>query len=454
MSRLVLLPLLLMLASAIVGARALNNGMGLVPPLGWSTWCSNGPCGKDYCDENMVRAAASAMLTNGMADAGYTWVLLDDCWAAGHRAPDGQLTWDTDRFPSGIPALVDWLHSKDLKLGLYTSAGNTTCSSGGRPYPIPGSEYHFQQDMNTFASWNTDYVKVDWCGDVKQMPLDGIAVGAKYYGELSAALTNSTPKRSMYFEGVAAVLFLLKDVGTYVNAWRASTDHHDQWSNLVEIIATVEIAGVPSTPGAWSYLDVLMTGGEGCSSTSLPWHCPGMTNDEYHSEFALWSIYQSPLIVSTAVSNMTSIMTELLLNKKILAIHQDTSYPAGKHRGGDKRCVALSTGTVLPLAEVTCEYFTRPMNNYTVVAMTNLADEPVTMHFNPIEEMARTLSKEGSLSPSIKAALSTPGNSPLGASQVRVVSLWSGAVTILPVGQVYQVNVPTHGTDYFTFSFI
>ena len=454
MSR-VVWPIVLLLLSMVGGlsASALNNGMGLTPPLGWSTWCSNGPCGADYCDEAMVKTAATAMKANGMAAAGYNWILLDDCWAAGHRTSDGQITWDVDRFPSGMPSLISWVHAQGMQFGLYTSAGNTTCSSGGRPYPIPGSEYHFQQDMDTFASWETDYVKADWCGDVKKMPLDGLGVGAKYYKELSAALTNSTPKRNMYFEGVAAVLFLLGDVGQYVNAWRASTDHHDQWSNLVEILATVELAGVPSTPGAWSYLDVLMTGGEGCRGSNQSVHCPGMTDIEYRSEFAIWSIYQSPLIVSTAVNNMTDIMKELLLNKDILSLHQNTEHPAGKHRGGDKGCVAAATRAPVPLAEVSCQYLTRPMGNITIVALVNLADTASLIHFNPVEELARTLAQEGHTSIGIKEATSALAH--LGsATRVRVESLFTKDITTVPIGEAYIATVLAHGTDYFTFSFI
>lgn len=362
------LSLLVTAAALLACCNALNNGVGLTPPLGWSSWCANGPCGTDYCSEAYVKASAEALAQNGMQRLGYKWMVLDDCWAAGHRLPDGSITWDAERFPSGIPSLVDWLHARNFSFGLYTSAGNVTCSSGGRPYPILGSEGHYVQDANTFASWDVDYVKVDWCGDVKNLPIDGIAVGRKDYVAFSNALTNSTPSKAMFFEGVAAMLFLLWDVETYVNAWRASTDHHDNWKNTMEVLATVEVVDFASHPGAWSYMDVLMTGGEGCSGPNKfnsSAHCPGMTDEEYRSEFTLWSIYQSPLMVSTDIRNLTSIMSELLLNERVLSIHQDTRTGPGKHIGSDASCGDL---------DLACELYARPLADGTALAALFNAD--------------------------------------------------------------------------------
>jgi alpha-galactosidase len=362
---------IVLLASAcllVATTRALNNSAGLVPPLGWSTWCADGPCELDYCSEPEVKAAAEALIANGMYDAGYRWILLDDCWAAGARTANDSITWDTDRFPSGIPALTQWLHTRNLQFGLYTSAGNTTCSSGGRRYPILGSEGHYQQDMNSFAAWNVDYVKVDWCGDVHKLPLDGLFVGAKDYIAISAAITNTTPARTMYLEGVAAGLFLGADVKTYMNGWRASTDHHDKWTNTLEVVATVQLVGIQGEPGAWSDMDVLMTGGQGCRqvrpySNNDTTHCPGMTDDEYITEFSLWNIMQSPLIVSTDIRNMTAIMNRVLLNKRFLDIHQDTQTPPGKYLGGDDTCAY----DFLP--GIACQLWTRPLADGSVLAV-------------------------------------------------------------------------------------
>jgi alpha-galactosidase len=107
------------------------------------------------------------MMENGMLSLGWNYLNLDDCWAYTRDNTTNQLTWDPDRFPSGIPYLTNWLHERGFKFGLYTSIGDETCSSGGRPIDIPGSEGYYDQDAQTFADWGVDYVKLDWCGDVK-----------------------------------------------------------------------------------------------------------------------------------------------------------------------------------------------------------------------------------------------------------------------------------------------
>jgi alpha-galactosidase len=368
----VLLATLLLAACAL----ALDNGVGLTPPLGWSTWCSQGPCGVDYCTEHEVLTTMEAMMANGMQAAGYHWMLLDDCWAAGNRTASGELTWDTNRFPNGIPSLVKKIHQHGFKLGIYTSAGNATCDNGGRPYPIPGSEGHYQLDMNTFASWEVDYVKVDWCGDVHNLPLDGIAVGAKDYRAVSAAITNTTPARAMYLEGVAAYIFLLFEAGEYVNAWRASSDHHDNWHNTLEVILTaygIDI-GHPG-PGKWAFMDVLMTGGQGCKDDYTA-HCPGMTDVEYRTEFTLWSLMQSPLIVSTNVRNMTSIMNETLFNKHLLSIHQDTRTPPGKSYGFPQSCGGK-------WGNLQCSLYARPLHDGSaLMVMFNAGEEGQDISFD------------------------------------------------------------------------
>lgn len=278
-----------------------------------------------------VLEAAHALISTGMFDLGWNWIVLDDCWAAGHRnVTSNELQWDINRFPNGIPALINSLHALGLFFGLYTSAGNTTCSSGGRPYSIPGSEGNYQLDMDTFASWNVDYVKVDWCGDVK----NEYAKGNKLYKDISYAANYTTPARTIYLNGVGAYPFLMTEVGVYMNSWRAWSDHHDEWSTTWAQIAAMQIVGHLGEPGAWPDMDVLTTGGEGCKdqpNTTL--HCPGQTNNEYLTEISLWTLNQSPLLVATDIRNMTSIMNIGLLNANISRIHQDTRTPPGRHIG-------------------------------------------------------------------------------------------------------------------------
>lgn len=185
------------------------------------------------------------------------------------------------------------------------------------------------QDADTFASWGLDYVKGDWCGDVHHDPFKGPGD----YKSFSLANNHTTPPRPMFLEGVAAYPFLLKSVPTYYNSWRVFTDHHDVWSSTSDTIAAQQVLGIPGTPGAWSYMDILTIGGQGCKRGSLA-HCPGQSDIEYQTEFTMWSLTQSPLFVATDIRNMTAIMKSALLNKDILEIHQDTRTPPGKHIGG------------------------------------------------------------------------------------------------------------------------
>jgi alpha-galactosidase len=130
--------------------------------MGWWICADLQACTHDYCDEHEVMTGAEAMMANGMLALGYNYVNLDDCWAYPRDPDTDRLRWDPDRFPSGIPYLATWLHERGFKFGLYTSLGDTTCSSGGRPFEIPGSEGHFALDAETFAEWEIDYVKMDW----------------------------------------------------------------------------------------------------------------------------------------------------------------------------------------------------------------------------------------------------------------------------------------------------
>ena len=114
-------------------ALGIDNSAGKTPPLGWSTWktCGDAECTHDFCNEEEVKESALAMQQNGMHALGWDRIHLDDCWALARNATDSTLLWDVARFPSGIPALIAWLHARGFQFGLYTSAGNETCSSGG-----------------------------------------------------------------------------------------------------------------------------------------------------------------------------------------------------------------------------------------------------------------------------------------------------------------------------------
>jgi alpha-galactosidase len=319
-----------LLISMPPSTNALDNGVGRTPPLGWNTWktCGEKTCGHDICNEAEIKSVAIAMKNNGMYELGYNYVNLDDCWAYPRDPKTQQLTWDPSRFPDGLPNLIKWLHGEGFKFGLYTSAGNVTCSSGGRTMPIPGSKGHYELDAKTFAEWEVDYVKLDWCGDIKK----DLKAGKQAHLDFAKAMNES--KREMFLEVVAGYFFLWGDVPSVANSWRFCTDHHDEWkSSSVQLTCRIDQKkSVSGKPGAWPYMDFLLTGGEGCSKNGVihP-HCPGQTDDEYRTTFALWSISQSPMIVATDVRNFTGVMSETILNKDIIKLHQSTETPPGGH---------------------------------------------------------------------------------------------------------------------------
>ena len=317
-----------LLTSLVYCCAASPNGLGRTPPLGWSTWmtCGDAECTHDYCDENMIKEAATALTTTGLQKLNYSYVLLDDCWASPDRDPTtNALTWDAERFPSGIPALAKWLGARGFKLGIYTSAGNQTCSSGGRPRPIPGSRDHYTEDARAFATWNVSYVKYDWCGDIHDELLQGRRAHTEFYAAMNAT------GRAMYLEVVAGYWFLGNKISDYANAWRFCEDHHDNWNSTRENLGcrNLLVDGTHGAPGGWAHMDGIMTGGAGCVPFAKGAHCPGQTDTQYKTSFVLWGLAQSPLIVMTDVRNMTAIMNATLFNTELLAAHQSTATPPG-----------------------------------------------------------------------------------------------------------------------------
>jgi len=287
--------------------------------MGWNTWCTLGKCGRDYCNETEIRSIAQTMIRNGMKDLGYNYVNLDDCWAD-RRDANGNILADASRFPSGMKALADYIHSLGMKFGLYTCAGTYTCSSGGRDHKIPGSYGHYDQDAKTYASWGIDYVKMDWCNT------EGLDPKIQY--PLMTKAINASG-RAMFFEMCE---WGKEDpwewAQPYANAWRATGDHHDEWGSTSNIIDQMAGLGKYAESGAWNYMDFLMTGGQGCDNITTA-HCPGMTNTEYITEFTMWTICNSGLIVATDIRTLTPIMKKILFNKEVIAINQDALKKAG-----------------------------------------------------------------------------------------------------------------------------
>jgi alpha-galactosidase len=182
-----------------------------------------------------------------------------------------------------MKALADQVHALGLKFGLYTCAGNYTCSSGGRDHKIPGSFGHYQQDANSYASWGVDFVKMDWCNTNGLNP-------KVQYPEMTKAL-NATG-RPIFFEmcewGLDDPWLWATPVA---NQWRTTGDHHDNWASTSSVIQAQVGLAQYSGRSAWNYMDFIYTGGQGCANDPNK-HCPGQTDTEYMTEFTFWSFFE------------------------------------------------------------------------------------------------------------------------------------------------------------------
>jgi alpha-galactosidase len=305
-------------------AMGYNNGVMMKPPMGWQTWCSVGPCGTDHCFDGQIRAMADTLSKSGMVSLGYDHIVLDDCWHPSRDNATGELVPFPEFFPNGMVPVIEYLHGLGIKFGLYTSVGDKTCHGGWSP----GSLGHFEQDAQTFASWGVDYVKVDYCGG-----------GDSPDGHKNLSKAMNATGRHMALE-LCRGPYQQQDKWGYApevaQGWRATGDHHDEWKSVLEQIAAVKGRGNWSKPYGWAYLDMMMTGGQGCASQgtggkgedgkwnwTVPEHCPGMVDAEYRTEASIYAIVASPILVGTDIRLMTPIMKELLLNTEFIAINQD-----------------------------------------------------------------------------------------------------------------------------------
>ncbi len=310
--------------------------LALTPPMGWNSW------NKFQCnvDENLLRQTADAMVKSGMKDAGYQYVIIDDCWQVS-RDKDGNIIADPEHFPSGIKALADYIHSKGLKFGIYSDAGDKTCA--GRP----ASRGHEFQDAHQYAAWGVDYLKYDWCNTTTQ---DAHASYALMREALNAS--GRPIVFSMCEWGTAKPWLWAKDVG---NLWRTTGDIMDKWDGkekwslgMLTILDMQDGLESFAGPGHWNDPDMLEVGNG------------GMTLAEYRAHFSLWAILAAPLISGNDLRDMKPEIQEILTNKEVIAIDQDRLGRQGRRvhkdgdlevwarplEGGNRAAVLLNRGTV------------------------------------------------------------------------------------------------------------
>jgi len=295
--------------------RALDNGLARTPPMGWNSW------NKFACNvsEDLIKQAADAMVSSGMKDAGYQYIVIDDCWQVSRDA-SGNIIADAKRFPSGMKALADYVHQKGLKFGVYSDAGTGTCQNrpGGRGYEF--------QDARQYAAWGVDYLKYDWCNHSTQD-------SAASYSIMRDALKKSG--RPIVFSlcewGSTKPWLWAKDVG---NLWRTTGDITDKWETRArnDGLGVVQILdlenGIESYagPGHWNDPDMLEVGNG------------GMNNTEYRAHFSMWCLLAAPLMAGNDIRSMSPEIRDILTNKEVIAIDQD---PLGSEGRRVKRSEGL-----------------------------------------------------------------------------------------------------------------
>ena len=280
-------------------SRVPSNGLATTPPMGWNSW--NLFAGK--IDEQIVKTMADAMVSSGMRDAGYLYINIDDTWE-GVRDAQGNLR-PNPKFPD-MKGLADYVHSRGLKLGIYSSPGPRTC--GG----YPGSYGHEVKDAKMFASWGIDYLKYDWCS--AGMIYNNSQLQAVYQ-EMGKALQASG--RPIVFSLCEYGLGDVQQWGPAVggNLWRTTGDIRDEWSSMIANIEKQVPTAPYAGPGHWDDPDMLEIGNG------------GMTEDEYRTHMSLWALSAAPLLAGNDVRSMTPATKAILMNKEVIAIDQD---PLGK----------------------------------------------------------------------------------------------------------------------------
>ncbi|MBW6498974.1 MAG: glycoside hydrolase family 27 protein [Bacteroidales bacterium] len=337
--------ILLMLLVAF-GASAQKFDLAKTPPMGWNSW-NTFACN---IDEKLIRETAEHMVSSGMRDAGYVYVNIDDCWH-GERDSLGFIQPDPVRFPSGMKALADYVHSLGLKLGIYSDAGTKTCAG------YPGSRGYEYQDALTYARWGIDYLKYDWCNT----------------DSLNPAEAYKTMRDAIYAAGRPMVLSICewgdnepwrwgKEIG---HLWRTTGDIHLCWDcelgfgtwskwGVLNILDKQEGLRKYAGPGHWNDPDMLQVGN-------------GLTAAQDRAHFSLWAMLAAPLMAGNDIRSMSDQTREILTNREVIAINQDE----------------LGIQCYRMLSEGQLQVFVKPLaNNEVAILFLNRGDTALNLDFD------------------------------------------------------------------------
>jgi alpha-galactosidase len=336
------------------------EGLAMTPPMGWNSWNTF----QTNIDEKLVKETADKMVSSGMKDAGYQYLVLDDGWMAMERDSAGNLVPDPKKFPHGMKELIDYVHSKGLKFGLYNCAGTKTCAG------YPGTRGYEYQDARFYASLGIDYLKFDWCNT------EGINA-KEAYTTMSKALKKAG--RPIVFSlcewGTNKPWLWAENVG---HLWRTTGDisavfdgyiDHGTWKQAGVMLIADQQKGLRqyAGPGHWNDPDMLEVGN-------------GMTTNEDRSHFSLWCMFAAPLIAGNDITKMSKTTDDILTNKEVIAVDQDKAgYEGYKYKTMDS-----------------VEVYVKPLsNNNWAVCFLNRSAEPKTINYDWQKEMiSDTLSHE------------------------------------------------------------
>jgi len=314
--------------------------------MGWNSWNGFG-CN---VDEKLIRDTADAIVSSGMKDAGFQYVVIDDCWH-GDRDAQGFIRPDASRFPSGMKALGDYIHGKGLKFGIYSDVGAKTC--GGRP----GSRGHEYQDAMIYASWGVDYLKYDWCNS------EGLSAVGAYTTMRDALHATGRPivlslcewGENKPWEWAKNIGHLWRTTGDITACWDCE-ENHGTWSRwgILRIIDKEKSLRNYAGPGHWNDPDMLEVGN-------------GMSAAEDRAHFSMWAMLAAPLMSGNDVGKMSAETRQILINKDVIAVDQDPlgvpAFPAVSENG--------------------IEIWARPLSNENwAICFLNRSDLPKTIDFD------------------------------------------------------------------------
>jgi alpha-galactosidase len=263
--------------------------------MGWNSWNKFA----SRVDDASVRGIADAMAVNGMKQAGYTYINIDDTWEGGRDA-QGDITTNK-KFPD-MKALADYVHSKGLKLGIYSSPGPNTCAG------YEGTYGHEEQDARTYAAWGIDYLKYDWCGARNLYTDEEMQAVYQIMGD-ALRKTKRPIVYSLCQYGRQEVWKWGADAGG--NLWRTTGDIRDAWDSMTRIGFSQNDLAPYARPGHWNDPDMLEIGNG------------AMTNDEYKTHMSLWAILAAPLLAGNDLRSMSPEILAILTNRDVIAVNQD-----------------------------------------------------------------------------------------------------------------------------------